>query len=121
MAKATAATRAPRGTKVLVQAFFSAAEEIPDSQRASVVKAALAAIRGTLKDAREKAKNAKAKAKAGKASTARTSKAVGRPKGTGTAVKKAASTSGGRKVPAKRGRQPVRKEAPEAAGEANAE
>jgi hypothetical protein len=70
--KATAATRAPRGTKTLTQAFFTAADGIPEAQRADVVKAALAAIRDQLKDDREKAKVAKAKtkAKAGKAPVA---------------------------------------------------
>jgi hypothetical protein len=70
--KATATTRAPRGTKTLTQAFFSAADEIPETQRDAVVKAALAAIRDQLKDDRDTAKLAKAKAKvkAGKAPTA---------------------------------------------------
>jgi hypothetical protein len=63
MAKAAASSRAPRGTRVLTQAFFSAADEIPDGQRDAVIKAAFAAIRDTLKEAREKAKTAKAKAK----------------------------------------------------------
>ena len=61
--KATAGSRAPRGTKTLTQAFFSAADGIPEPQRAAVVKAALTAIREQLKDDREKAKAAKAKAK----------------------------------------------------------
>ena len=60
--KETVATRAPRGTKTLTQAFFSAADGIPESQRAAVVKAALAAIRDQLKEDREKVKVAKAKA-----------------------------------------------------------
>jgi hypothetical protein len=59
----TTATRAPRGTKVLTQAFFSAADAIAEPQRAAVVKAALAAIRDELKAIREKAAAAKAKAK----------------------------------------------------------
>jgi hypothetical protein len=70
MAKSSSSTRAPRGTKILAKAFFDAADEIPDSQRAEVVKAALALIRDELKAAREKvaAANAKAKKKAGKPS-----------------------------------------------------
>ena len=60
--KETVATRAPRGTKTLTQAFFSAADGIPESQRGPVIKAALGAIRGQLKDDREKVKIAKAKA-----------------------------------------------------------
>jgi ubiquinone biosynthesis protein UbiJ len=62
--KATATARAPRGTKVLTQAFFSAADSIPEAQRAAVVKAALAAIRDELRNTRDKARIAKAKAKA---------------------------------------------------------
>ena len=36
---ATATDRAPRGTKVLAQAFFTAADGIPDDRRDAVVKA----------------------------------------------------------------------------------
>jgi hypothetical protein len=69
MAKPSSATRAPRGTKILAKAFFAAADEIPEPQRAEVVKAALALIRDELKAARGKLAAAKAKAKkAGKAS-----------------------------------------------------
>jgi hypothetical protein len=64
--KATVATRAPRGTKTLTQAFFSAADGIPESQRGAVVKAALAAIRDQLKEDREKVKVAKAKVRGAK-------------------------------------------------------
>jgi hypothetical protein len=63
MATATTSARAPRGTKVLTQAFFSAADEIPEPHRAAVIKAALVAIREEMKVAREKASAAKAKAK----------------------------------------------------------
>jgi hypothetical protein len=66
-----AATRAPRGTKILAQAFFSAADTIPDDRRDAVVKAALALIRDQLKEVREKAKTAKMKAKGAKAPAAR--------------------------------------------------
>ena len=61
MAKATTSVRAPRGTKVLTQAFFVAADAIPEAQRPAVVKAALTAIRDELKALREKATAAKAK------------------------------------------------------------
>ena len=64
--KATTSARAPRGTKILTQAFFSAAEEIPEPQRGEVVKAALASIRDALKATREKAQAVKAKTRAGK-------------------------------------------------------
>jgi len=78
---ATATTsRAPRGTKVLAQAFFAAADNIPEAQRGAVVKAALALIRDDLKVAREKAAAAKTKAK-GKSATAAPAKKMGRPVG----------------------------------------
>jgi histone H1/5 len=81
MAQATTSTRAPRGTKVLTQAFFAAADAIPEPQRADVVKAALTAIRDEIKAAREKAAAAKAKVK----SAAPTKQAAA------TAAKKAAA------------------------------
>lgn len=62
--RTSAASRAPRGTKTLVQAFFSAADSVPEAQRDAVVKAALATIRTDLQDQRLKAKAAKAKARA---------------------------------------------------------
>jgi|HubBroStandDraft_3_1064219.scaffolds.fasta_scaffold1362740_1 hypothetical protein len=65
MAQAATA-RAPRGTKILTKAFFDAAEEIPETVRADVVKASLALIRETLKVNREKASTARAKAKPAK-------------------------------------------------------
>jgi hypothetical protein len=67
MATTTTSVRAPRGTRVLTQAFFSAADAIPEPHRAAVVKAALAAIRNELKAAREKAAAAKVKAKSASA------------------------------------------------------
>jgi hypothetical protein len=62
--KATTASRAPRGTKTLKQAFFSAADSVPEAQRDGVIKAALAAIRDELKADKEKARASKARAKA---------------------------------------------------------
>ena len=64
--KATTSARAPRGTKILTQAFFAAAAEIPETNRDAVVKAALASVRDELKANRDKAQAAKAKAKTGK-------------------------------------------------------
>jgi hypothetical protein len=100
MAKAAASSaRAPRGTRVLTQAFFSAAEEIPEGQRGAVVKAALVLIRDTLKEAREKAKVAKDKAKAGSPSRGRTAEPTRRTR---------RSAAKGRKTgTAKRGRPPA--------------
>jgi hypothetical protein len=61
---ATTTTRAPRGTKIVAEAFFAACNEIPEPQRADVTKAALTLIRDRLKDAREKAKLIRDKQKA---------------------------------------------------------
>lgn len=62
MAKQAGATRAPRGTKILIRAFFDAADQIPESQRAEVVKAAFGGIREQMAAMREKQKAAKLKA-----------------------------------------------------------
>lgn len=61
---ATSATRAPRGTKPVSQAFFTALESIPEASRAAVEKAAVAMIRDEIKMRREKTKAAAAKEKA---------------------------------------------------------
>ncbi len=116
--KVTPATRAPRGTKILTQAFFAAADEIPEAQRAAVVKAALAAIRDELKNDREKAKIAKAKIPA-KAKTA-----AGKAKPVAKAPKKAApaATKAGKpKKTAKAKAKPARKAAPKVVPEAPTE
>jgi hypothetical protein len=63
MAKAATSDRAPRGTKILSKAFFSAADEFPAAQRPAVIKAALALISDELKAARTKAATAKKSAK----------------------------------------------------------
>jgi len=107
--KAPPSSRAPRGTKLLAQAFFAAADEIPEGQRDAVVKAALSAIRDTLKVNREKARATKAKAK-GKAPAAR-----GR-KSSATAPRKAAK---GRKAPVMRGRRPAQEPTPETDAQTN--
>jgi hypothetical protein len=86
-----AATRAPRGTKILAQAFFSAADAIPEAQRDGVVKAALALIRDQLKEVREKAKVAKEKVKAKGAKAPAARKAPERKK---AAAKKAGRRGG---------------------------
>jgi hypothetical protein len=76
----TTSIRAPRGTKVVAEAFFTALNEIPEPQRADVVKAALALIRDRLKDARGKAKLAKGKQKAKGAKAPAPSRTAGDPK-----------------------------------------
>jgi hypothetical protein len=55
----TTTKSAPRGTKFLTKAFFAAADEIPEPDRAGVIKATLAQIR---EDMKAKAGAAKAKA-----------------------------------------------------------
>jgi hypothetical protein len=90
MAQAATSTRAPRGTKILAKAFFTAAEEFPEAQRAEVIKAALVAIRDELKVAREKAAAAKAKAKGKKVTAVAPKKKIGRPVGSKNKSVKAA-------------------------------
>jgi len=102
MAKTSSATRVPRGTKILTKAFFAAADEIPEPQRAEVVKAALALIRDELKAAREKVAVAKAKAKekAGKTSASPPRKSASVTKAPAKIQKKTAPVQA--KVPVKR-------------------
>jgi hypothetical protein len=57
-------TRAPRGTKIVAQAFFAALADIAEGQQAAVASAAVNAIRDTLKQRQAKTKLAAAKAKA---------------------------------------------------------
>jgi hypothetical protein len=57
-------TRAPRGTKPVIQAFFSALNIIPEASRAAVAKAAQMMIRDELKNRRDKGRAVAAKAKA---------------------------------------------------------
>ena len=109
MAKAAASSRAPRGTRVLTQAFFSAAEEIPEGQRDAVVKAAFASIRDALKEARDKAKAAKDKAKAGRPARGRTAEPARATRS--SAVK-------GRKARTSRRGRPSARAAAETSGEA---
>ncbi|MGD0104503.1 MAG: hypothetical protein ABSC06_10745 [Rhodopila sp.] len=76
---ATVTSRAPRGTKVVVAAFFTAVDAIPQVQRDGVVKAALTMIRERLKDARDKAKLAKGKQTPKRAKAPEPRKAAARP------------------------------------------
>ena len=59
----TPATRLPRGTKPVTQAFFAALDSIPESSRPAVAKAAQAMIRDELKNRRDKQKALAAKEK----------------------------------------------------------
>ena len=109
MAKTSSATRVPRGTKLVAKAFFAAADEISEPQRAEVIKAALVLIRDELKAGRERLAVAKAKAKE-KAGTGKTSaNPVRKSAGIAKNQKKPAAIQ--TKVPAKR----VRKAAPKSA------
>jgi len=89
--KATSAIRAPRGTKTLKQAFFSAADSVPEAQRGAVVKAALAAIRDELRAGKERARIAKGKLKA-KTAKPTAAKLVAKPVKK-TSLKKPAATA----------------------------
>jgi hypothetical protein len=102
MVKTSSATRVPRGTKILTKAFFAAADEIPEPQRAEVIKAALSLIRDELKAAREKVAVAKAKAKekAGKTPASPPRKSAGVTKAPSKIQKKSAPVQA--KEPAKR-------------------
>jgi hypothetical protein len=60
----TATTRAPRGTKPVMQAFFAALDNVPETSRPVVAKAAQTMIRDELKNRREKLKAVAAKVKA---------------------------------------------------------
>ncbi len=64
MAKAdTASARAPRGSKPVSQAFFTALDSVPEIRRAEIAKAAQIMIRDELKLRRDKAKAAALSAK----------------------------------------------------------
>ena len=74
----TTATRAPRGTKPVSQAFFTALDSVPEAVRSAVARAAQIMIRDELKSRREKLKLAAAKAKA-RAPAAKTAKPAAKP------------------------------------------
>ena len=92
----TTSTRAPRGTKPVSQAFFTALESVPEASRAAVAKAAQVMIRDELKVRREKMKAATAKEKEKARSPApapKTTKAAA-PRKTGRKPAAAAATNG---------------------------
>jgi hypothetical protein len=64
-------TRAPRGTKPVMVAFFTALDATPEASRAAIAKAAQVMIRDELKMRREKVKAAAAKLKARKPAAAK--------------------------------------------------
>ncbi len=63
--------RAPRGTKPVMTAFFTALDATPEASRAAIAKAAQVMIRDELKMRREKVKAAAAKLKARKPEAAK--------------------------------------------------
>ena len=113
---ATNATRAPRGTKPVSQAFLTALDSIPELSRAAVAKAALTMIRDEMKTRKDKLKVAAAKEKArvapppAPAVPAKASKAA--------AAKPAAKTAAAKPAPAKRGAKAAPAPAPVANGAA---
>ena len=102
MAKADTTTRAPRGTKPVTQAFFTALDAIPEAIRPAVFKAALVMIRDEMKMQKEKTKATAVKVKAAaakeKAKTVATKPVVAKP----VAAKKAAVPKTNGAAPAKR-------------------
>ena len=110
----TTTARAPRGTKPVSQAFFTALDAIPEHSRAAVAKAAQAAIRDELKARKEKLKAAATKEKARKASAV--AEPPAKPAGRGRAAKpaKVAAAPNGALAPVKRrGRKPASENPPD--------
>ena len=60
----TGSTRAPRGTKPVSAAFFSALDAAPEAQRIAIARAAQVMIRDELRTRRERAKAVTTKARA---------------------------------------------------------
>ncbi len=115
--KADAQQRAPRGTKIVTQAFFAALDEIADGQQAAVGAAALAAIRDGLKERRVKIKEAAVAAKT-KAKAPAKRKPPVRAKATAKVTAKAPAARGAgkgaatKRAPAAAGKRAVAKKAP---------
>ncbi len=95
----TPSTRAPRGTKPVSQAFFTALDNVPEASRAAVAKAAYAMIKDEIKARREKIKIAAAKEKARKPATAK--------RAAKTAAQMAKGTSSPKRRPRKLGSAPA--------------
>ncbi len=99
----TASTRAPRGTKPVSQAFFTALDAVPEASRAAVAKAAQAMIRDELKTRRDKMKAAvvkeKTRAKAAPTAAAEAAKPSGRGR------KPVVKTNGAAEPPKRRARK----------------
>ncbi len=116
----TSPSRAPRGTKPVIQAFFTALDAIPEATRAAVAKAAQTMIRDELKGRKEKMKVAAAKekarkptapAKAPKASTPKAAPKVAKTSKAAASKMPAAAKANGAEPPAapakRRSRKPV--------------
>jgi hypothetical protein len=100
----TTPTRAPRGTKPVSQAFFTALDAIPVASRAAVAKAAQVMIRDELKTRQSKMKATAAKEKARKAAAPVSEPAV-KPPAQGK-VAKHPLVNGAMDAPKRRGRKP---------------
>jgi len=72
-------TRAPRGTKPVMVAFFAALDAAPEASRTAIAKAAQIMIREELKARRDKIKAAAAKLKARKPVPVKAAKIVAAP------------------------------------------
>ena len=103
---ATISTRAPRGTKPVSLAFFTALDAVPEASRAAVAKAAQAMIRDELKLRRDKMKAAAAKEKARK-TAASADESHAKPATRGKGAKKPV-VNGEIEAPKRRGRKPAR-------------
>lgn len=110
----TTSSRAPRGTKPVSQAFFTALEAIPDASRAAVAKAAIVMIRDEMKARKDKLKLAAAKEKARKpappAKVTKSKKAAPAPKAAASKTPEVAKANGAEPVAApvkRRPRKPV--------------
>jgi hypothetical protein len=101
--KEDARARAPRGTKNVTQAFFTALEGVPENQQEAVASAALAGIRDEVKARRLKRREAavKAKAKTPTKRKAPTSRAAA-PAATRRAPAAASKPAAAKKAPARR-------------------
>ena len=117
---ATTANRAPRGTKPVSQAFFTALESIPEASRPAVGKAALTMIRDEMKTRKDKLKavaaKEKEKARAAAASPAAPAKSAAAKAVPGKAVAAKAAmpaatppapAANGAAAPKRRGRKPA--------------
>ena len=94
-ATAQSASRLPRGSKPVSQAFFAALDSIPEGSRSAVAKAALSLIRDEMKSQKEKSKALVLKQKTSKAAVGKS--AISKVKTPKAKLKPATSARRGRK------------------------